>query len=266
MASTPAKNAVLHGGRWNRLKTLWREDRTALGVLVTMPSVQIVQVVARAGLDFILIDVEHGPIDAQSLHAMIAATTGTSLVPLVRVAAVEPWLAKLPLDLGVLGVCFPMTNTRAAAEAVVKAVRYPPVGERFWGPFYAAPRWGVSLNEYTQAADDEVLAIGMIEHIDAVNRVEEIVSAPGLDLVFVGPGDLATSMGLKGEFDHAEVSAAIRKAEDPIRESSVILGGVATDPATANEMISRGYRALIVGFDWLLLQRGIASAVEGIRR
>jgi len=224
------KNALQRGGKWNRLKSLWREGRTALGVLATIPSVQIVQILARSGVDFILIDMEHGPIDANSAHAMIAATQGTPLVPLVRVGAIEPWLAKVPLDLGALGVCFPMTNSRAEAEIAVRAVHYPPNGDRYWGPFYAAPRWNVSLNEYTQTADEEILAIGMGEHIDVVDTISDVASTPGLDLVFIGPGDLATSMGLKGQVDHPEVAAAISKLEAPIRDSAVILGGVATQP------------------------------------
>jgi 4-hydroxy-2-oxoheptanedioate aldolase len=128
---------------------------------------------------------------------MIAATSGTPAVPLVRVTATAPWHAKLPLELGALGICFPMTTTRAAAESAERAVRYPPTGERFWGPFYAAPRWGVSIGEYLDCADEEVLAIGTIEHIDAVN-------SPGLDLLLIGPGDLATSMDLRGQTDHPE--------------------------------------------------------------
>jgi 4-hydroxy-2-oxoheptanedioate aldolase len=252
------------GEQLNRLKTLWRQGRAALGAIATIPSIQTVQIMARAGLDWILIDMEHSAIDAEMAHAMIAATSGTPLVPLVRVADASSWQAKLPLDLGALGICFPMTTTRAAAEAAVRAVRYPPLGERFWGPFYAPPRWGISMREYLDCANEEVLAIGTIEHIDAVKSISEIVSTPGLDLAFIGPGDLATSMGLRGAIDHPDVTAAIATLEDAIRNSPVILGGVATTPDRANEMIARGYRALVVGFDWSLLQRGIASAIQGI--
>jgi 4-hydroxy-2-oxoheptanedioate aldolase len=259
-------NALQSGGQLNRVKSLWREGRTALGAIATIPSVQTVQILARSGLDWILIDMEHGAIDAGTAHAMIAATSGTPLVPLVRVAAATPWHAKVPLDLGALGICFPMTTTRADAEAAVRAVRYPPAGERFWGPFYAPPRWGVSMREYLDRADDEVLAIGTIEHIGAIDTIGDVVSTPGLDLVFIGPGDLATSMGLRGRVDHPDVQAAMKTLEEPIRNSPVILGGVATTPEQANAMIARGYRALVVGFDWSLLHRGIASAIEGISR
>jgi 4-hydroxy-2-oxoheptanedioate aldolase len=254
-----------NGEQVNRLKALWRDGRTAIGAIATIPSVQIVQIMARSGLDWILIDMEHGAIDAGAAHAMIAATSGTSLVPLARVATATGWQAKLPLDLGAFGICFPMTTTRAAAESAVRAVRYPPLGERFWGPFYAPLRWGLSMREYLDRADDEVLAIGTIERIDAIDSISEVVSTPGLDLVFIGAGDLATSMGFKGQIDHPEVVAAIKTLEDAIRKSPVILGGVATTREQAQNMIERGYRALVVGFDWSLLQRGLASALDGIQ-
>ena len=108
----------------NRLKRLWREGRTTLGAIATIPSVQTIQIMACSGLDWILIDMEHGSIDIDMAHAMIAATSGTPLVPIVRIASTSAWQAKLPLDIGALGVCFPMTTTRQAAEEVVKAVKY----------------------------------------------------------------------------------------------------------------------------------------------
>ena len=250
----------------NRLKTLWREGGIALGAIATIPSVQVVQVMAQAGLDWVMIDLEHGAIGPEAAHAMIAATTGTKLVPLVRVGAASTTHAKLPLDLGAMGICFPMMTTRKDAEAAVRAVRYPPEGERFWGPFSAALRWGLSVQEYVEVANEKVLAIGTIEHIDALASIKEVVGTPGLDLVFIGPGDLATSMGLKGRTDYPAVTDAIAKLEPSIRESNVAMGGVATTPEQALAMIDRGYRALVVGFDWSLLQSGIANAVKGVRR
>ena len=254
------------GGKLNRVKKLWREGQCALGAIATIPSVQSVQVMARAGLDWILIDMEHGPIDFAAAHAMIAATSGTPLVPFVRVSAATPWHAKLPLDLGALGICFPMTTRGADAEAAVRAVRYPPEGERFWGPFYAPLRWDVSMQEYLDQANEEVLAIGTIEHVDVLDSIGEVVAAPGLDLVFIGPGDLATSMGLKGRVDHPSVQSAIQTLESIILRSPVALGGVAPTPARAQEMIAKGYRAIVLGFDWSLLQQGITAALAAVRR
>ena len=111
-----------------------------------------------------------------------------------------------------------------------------------------------------------MLAIGTVEHVDALATISEVVTTPGLDLVFIGPGDLATSMGLKGQSDHPQVLEAVRQLEQAIRGSSVLLGGVAQSVERANEMIARGYRALVIGFDWSLLQKGIAVATGGINR
>jgi 4-hydroxy-2-oxoheptanedioate aldolase len=255
-----------HRPELNRLRALWAEGRCALGAIATIPSVPVVQVLARSGLDFILIDMEHGPIGPTEAHAMIAATAGTPLVPLARVAATTARHAKVPLDLGATGVCFPQVSTRADAEAAVRAVRYPPLGERAWGPFYAPLRWGLSMRDYLDRADDEVLAIATVEHIDALQTIDEVVSTPGLDLAFIGPGDLATSMGHRGRAEHPEVQAAMLRFEEAIRPSPVALGGVAPTPERANAMVARGYRALVVGFDWSLLQRGCAAAIEGIVR
>lgn len=249
------------GPSLNRLRALWAEGKTALGAIATIPSAQTIQIMARSGLDFVMIDMEHGAVDAGSAHNMIAATSGTPLVPLVRVASTSAWHAKAPLDFGALGVAFPMTSTQEAAAAAVAAVRYPPRGERFWGPFYAPLRWDVSMREYQDRIDDEVLAIGVVEHIDALKTIHEVVATPGLDLAFIGPGDLATSMGLKGRADHPDVQAATRTLEEAIRASPVALGGVATTPEQIAAMRSRGYKALAVGFDWSLLQRGIQSLI-----
>jgi len=253
-------------GRLNRLRDVWARGGTTLGAIVTSPSIPTVQTMARSGLDWIIIDMEHGAIDLSAAHGMIAATSGTPLVPLVRVPERAAWHAKAPLDFGAMGICFPMTTRREDAEAVVKAVRYPPLGERLWGPFYAPLRWNLSMREYLDRANDEVLAIGTIEHVDALTSIADVCATPGLDLAFIGPGDLATSMGLKGQPDHPSVQNTIRQLEVAIAKSPVLLGGVAPTAEQANQMIARGYRALVVGFDWSLLQRGIASVIDGVER
>src|SRR5579883_1652254 len=120
----------------NRLKTEWRAGRPTFGAIATIPSIQTVQIMAQS-LDWIIVDLEHWPIDLTTAHAMIVATGGTSCVPLASIASNEPCLAKAPMDIGALGINFPMIQNRADAEKAVRSVRYPPRGERLWGPFHA---------------------------------------------------------------------------------------------------------------------------------
>ena len=258
---TSAKPAPL-----NRLRKQWREGRPTFGAIATIPSIQTVQIMARSGIDWIIVDLEHGPIDLGSAHAMITATSGTPCVPMVRIAANEPWLAKAPMDLGALGINFPMICSRADAEKAVRSVRYPPKGDRLWGPFHAPFRWGVSMADYMATADDDMICMITIEHVEAVERIDEIMATPGIDLAVIGPGDLATSINKRGLPDDPEVLALMARAEAGILKSGVPIGGVARTAEQANRMIDRGYVALALGFDWSLFQRGIAASFEGIKR
>jgi len=250
----------------NRLRKEWREGRPTFGAIATIPSIPTVQIMACSGLDWIIVDLEHGPIDLTSAHAMITATAGTPCVPLARVAANEPWLAKAPMDIGALGINFPMICSRSDAEKAVRSLRYPPNGDRFWGPFHAPFRWGVSMPDYMAAADEDMICMITIEHADAVNRIDEIMATPGIDVAVIGPGDLATSINKRGQIDDPEVQALMKRAEEGILKSGVPIGGVARTAEQANAMIDRGYLALALGFDWSLFQRGIADAFRGIKR
>ena len=250
----------------NRLRKQWREGRPTFGAIATIPSIQTVQIMARSGFDWIIVDLEHGPIDLGSAHGMIVATSGTPCVPLARIAANEPWLAKAPMDIGALGINFPMIGSRADAEKAVRSVRYPPRGDRLWGPFHAPFRWGVSMPDYMATADDDMICMITIEHVEAVNHIDEIMAVPGIDVAVIGPGDLATSIDKHGRADDPEVLALMARAEAGILKSGVPIGGVARTAEQANRMIDRGYLALALGFDWSLFARGIAASFDGIKR
>ncbi|MBV8921231.1 HpcH/HpaI aldolase family protein [Bradyrhizobium sp.] len=249
----------------NRLRQAFRDKRPTFGAIATIPSVQTVRIMAQS-LDWIVVDLEHGPIDLTAAHAMIVATAGTPCVPMVRIAANEPHLAKAPMDFGALGINFPMISSAAEAEKAVRSVRYPPRGDRLWGPFHAPFRWNVSMADYMASADDDMMCMITIEHVEAVERIDEIMATPGIDVAVIGPGDLATSINKRGLIDDGEVQALIKRAEEGILKSGVPIGGVARSADQANAMIDRGYLVLALGFDWSLFQRGITASLAGIRR
>jgi len=249
----------------NRLKAALAAGEPTFGLIATIPGIQTVQILARAGVDWLIIDMEHGPIDVSSAHAMIVATAGTPTVPLVRLPWSHPWQAKPAMDLGALGIVFPMICSREEAEAAVRSVRYPPDGDRLWGPFYAPMRWGQGMARYIDVANENMLAIATIEHPNAVRNIDEIMAVPGLDLAFIGPGDLAMSLGIPGQFDHPAFKAAVAEAEAGILRSKVPLGGVARTPDQAKQMLDRGYRAIVFGFDWMLLQQAVVRFLEDVR-
>jgi 4-hydroxy-2-oxoheptanedioate aldolase len=250
----------------NPLKARLAADRPAVGLLVSMPSVHATQVLCACGFDWLFFDMEHGPIGIESAHAMIAATNGTRTAPVVRVPWNVPWLMKPVLDAGAMGVIVPMIRSAAEAEAAVRAVRYPPTGERGFGPFYAPARFGLTMQTYADPADREILCILLIEHKDAIDDIEAIVRVPGVDACLIAPFDLAMSYGHRDGPDHDEVRAAIAQAEEAIRNSPVHLGGLAVTADLANAMIGRGYRLILIGFDTMLLQRAAGEVLNAIDR
>ena len=159
-----------------------------------------------------------------------------------------------------------MIRSAADAEEAVRAVRYPPTGQRGFGPFYAPLRFGLTMQTYADPADEEIFCILLIEHKDAVDAIDQIVAVPGVDACLIAPFDLAMSYGYRDGPDHPEVQAAIKQAEQAIVKSPVHLGGLALTAEIANAMIGRGYRMILTGFDIRLLQQGAAAILSGIER
>ena len=169
------------------------------------------------------------------------------------------------MDLGALGIVFPMMNAREQAEAAVRSVRYPPAGDRLWGPFYAPMRWGQSMRQYIDAANRNVLAIMTIEHPDAVRNIDEIMSVPGWTSRSSGQeiSQCRSESPVSSTTRHSR--AAVTEAEAGILRSKVPLGGVARTPDQARDMLERGYRAIVFGFDWMLLHDATARFLEEVR-
>lgn len=246
----------------NPLRRKLRAGSPAFGTLVSMPSPQLVQLLAGAGFDWLIIDMEHGVIGIESAQAMINATAVSGCVPLVRVAWNVHWLAKPALDAGALGIVVPMVRSAAEAAAAVAACRYPPAGERGWGPFYAPSRWGLDAMSYTAIADEAVLRVVLIEHVEAVENIEEIVAVEGLDVALVAPFDLSVSLGIPGRFDEPAFREAVARAERAILDSPVVLGGLAADAEAARALVERGHRFVLLSYDSALVTRAAQALLE----
>jgi 4-hydroxy-2-oxoheptanedioate aldolase len=253
-------------GAINPLKARRAAGKPAIGLRVSMPSVHVTQVLAATGFDWLFFDMEHGPIGIESAHAMISATAGSACAPVVRVPWNVPWLAKPVLDAGAMGIIFPMIRSAAEAEQAVRAVRYPPAGDRGFGPFYAPARFGLTMQTYADPADREILCILLIEDKDAIDDIEAIVRVPGVDACLIAPFDLAMSYGYRDGPAHAEVQDAIGRAERAILDSPVHLGGLAVTAELANAAIARGCRLVLIGFDTMLLQRAAGEVLNAIDR
>lgn len=200
--------------RLNKVKRLLKEGKPAIGSWLNLPCLNSAEAMAHAGWDWVTVDAEHGPMDMLMLNNMFMAIGTTDAVPMCRIPENDPVWVKRILDAGAMGIVVPMVCSAEEAAMAVKYAKYPPEGIRSAG----GGRWRFwAGGDYTQHANDEILVIVQIEHPDAVERAEEILSVPGVDGCFIGPGDLAWTMGFGkglGEKDprHAEAVARVVRA------------------------------------------------------
>ncbi|MGH7067382.1 MAG: HpcH/HpaI aldolase family protein [Acetobacteraceae bacterium] len=250
----------------NRVKQLWQEGKAAVNGWLAIPSGFAAEVMSQAGWDSLTVDIQHG---VQDYHSMVACFHGMQarpVTPLVRVPWNEPGIIGKCLDGGAMGVICPMINNRAQAEAFVAACRYPPAGTRSNGPIRAGI-YG-EAGGYVKTANAEVLCIPMIETEEALDNLEAILDVPGINGIYVGPSDLAFSLGLEPRLDREEPQI-LKIYERLVKECSKrgIAPGVHNlTPAYAARMIGMGFRFVTLANDSGLLLRAAQAGVAAVRQ
>lgn len=239
--------------------------KASLGVFQCLPSQGVSEVLIASGVDWILVDMEHGAIDIESAADMLALIGRSNCTPIVRVPSNDRAFIKRVLDAGALGVMIPMVNTPEEAAEAVASCKYPPAGARGVGPGRASI-FGVRMVDYLSRADDEVSVIVQAEHADALRRIDEIAAVPGVDVVFVGPYDLSYSMGLPGRIDQPAVEAAISAVLDACQKAGKIAGIFCMDAVAAARRADQGFRFIALGLDSVYLHRAVQDAVDTSRR
>jgi len=231
--------------RPNLVRQKLNAGEVVIGCFVGFPSPEVVELCGHSGYDFVLIDAEHGAITPASAYHMVLAAEATGTVPLIRVPHNEPSIILRYMDIGAAGVMVPQINSAAEARAVVQAVKYHPQGNRGLAPTRAASYgFGATLSEYTEISNRETIVIAQIENIVGVEKVPEILDVPGIDVLLIGPSDLAQSLGYPGQLGHPEVLEAIERICEMCQGSDVALGTIAADAQTTNRLIERGFRMI----------------------
>ena len=237
-------------------------DRPLAGMWVCSGSPLVAEICAGAGLDWLLIDMEHSPNGLESVLAQLQAVAAYPVTPVVRVPIGDVVTLKQVLDLGAQNILVPMVSTADEARTLVEAVRYPPRGRRGVGSALArSARWN-RVDGYLAHADDHVSLFVQVETAEGVEAAAEIAAVDGIDGVFVGPSDLAASMGLLGQQSHADVATAVLRAFDAVRGQGKPVGVNAFDPVAAQSYLDAGAAFVLVGADVALLARGSESLAE----
>src|SRR6516165_2701858 len=250
--------------RANRVQELWQAGKPVLNSWCGVPSSFSAEVMAHAGWDSLVVDMQHGMIDYQVMVTMLQAISTTATVPLVRVPWNDPAHIQKALDAGAYGIVCPMINNRTEAERFVGAMRYAPLGYRSSGPIRAALYGG---SDYHAKANDIVIAFGMVETQEALDNLDAILSTPGLDAIYVGPSDLSISLGYAPGGDKPDewMMAALQKVLDGCKRHKVQPGIHCGAPAYAKKMIAMGFTFVTVGGDNRFMTLGGQAAVAEMK-
>jgi 4-hydroxy-2-oxoheptanedioate aldolase len=248
----------------NRLRELWKEDKPALGCWLSIPDSYCTEMLARLGFDWLCIDMQHGLIDYQRAVPMLQAISTTPAAPVVRVPWNDPGIIMKMLDAGACAVIVPMIETPADAERAVKACRYPPAGMRSFGPtravFTVPGDYFANVNEY-------VCCIPMIETAPALDNLDDILSVPGVDAVYIGPMDLSLAIGLppKPDSEEPDYAQARQKVLDACRRHNVV-AGIHSSATAGPGRVAEGFRFVLIASDATAMGRGAAMDLASVRQ
>lgn len=229
--------------------------RPQIGMWVCSSSPLVAEICAGSGLDWLLIDTEHSPNGLESTLSQLQAVSGYPITPLVRAPVGDRVIIKQLLDLGVQNLLIPMVDTAEQAREMVAAVRYPPLGVRGVGSALARASCWNRIENYLETANTTISLFVQIETTTAVANITEIAAVDGVDGLFVGPSDLAASMGLLGQQDHPDVVAAVEASIRLVRDLGKPVGVNAFAEATARRYLDAGATFVLVGADVAILAR-----------
>ena len=250
--------------RENKVRTIWKNGGAVINGWLGIPSSIAAENMAQANWDSLTVDLQHGHVDYQVAITMLQAISTTSITPMARVPWMEPGIIMKLLDAGAYGIVCPMINSRKECEAFVGACRYAPQGYRSFGPVRATWYGG---KDYFKHANETIIAMAMIETRQAVQNLDDILSVPGLDALYIGPNDLAISLGCapSGVPTDPIVLDAIKTIAAGAKRHKVIAGIHCGSTTMAKQMIAMGFQYTTLLADNAFLAGAAQSAVAEMR-
>ncbi len=242
-----------------------RNGRCTIGSWITLAHPAIAEIMAKAGFDWLTVDMEHSVLTIREAEELIRVIDLCGVMPLVRLSANDPVQIKRVMDAGAHGVIVPMVNSAPEAEQAVTAVRYPPKGRRGVG-LARAQGYGTRFDQYLNWANRNALVIVQVEHIKAVDNLEAILSVEGVDGYIVGPYDLSGSLGVPGEFDHPLMKNAMKRIEAVGKDSGKAPGihVIEPKPDELKSRIKQGYRFVAYSLDIRMLDCACRNGLNSI--
>ena len=251
--------------RKNKLKEIFKAGKSAVNGWLQIPNSFTAELMANQNWDSLTLDMQHGVIDYPNAIGMLQAISSTNVVPMARVNWNEPGQIMKILDAGAYGIICPMVSNKKEAENFVKACMYPPKGYRSFGPVRGLIYGG---SDYADYANEEMLKIAMIETKESLEKLDEIMSTPGLDGIYIGPADLSLAVGEAPGFDRPENTKAyfeILRILEHAKKNKIFSGIHNGSPEYALKMIDKGFNFVTIGSDQRAMSSGAKAIVDKMK-
>ena len=247
----------------NKFRKTVLNKEVCLGAWMQIGHCAVAEIFARAGFDWVCVDLEHGAIDLETMTSIFRTLDAFDCVPVARLPLNDPvWIHRC-LDAGARGLIIPMVNSASEAEKAISEAKYPPRGVRGFG-YSRANMHGMDFDSYIKEANDEIAMVMQIEHKNAIANLEEIARVDGVDGFFIGPLDLSGSMGITGQLDHPDMAAALDKYKKVCNDFDLSAGMhlVRPNEDTIQSSINQGYTLIALGLDNVFIDESSKAALK----
>lgn len=237
------------------------EQQAVYGLWVTLDAASITEIAVHCGLDWVVIDAEHGHLDWHDITEHVRAAVRSNTVVLVRISNIDEGIIKRVLDIGADGIVVPHIESAAEWNKALWYARYPPAGMRGIGA-ERATKWGSAFAQHVQDANENLMMIPIIESVKGGDNIDEIMAVPGTEIVFFGPADFSASAGFAGEWEGGDVAASIQNIKNKIIAAGKNCGVMVRSKQDLQHRHEQGFRMLSIGADAGLLLKNIKSFLE----
>lgn len=249
------------------LKRRLQAGETVIGPFIIIPSMTLVDTLGYAGMDFCILDTEHGPLDMNTVSELVIAADGTGVAPIVRVGDNDELLILRVLDVGAAGVQVPQINCKEDADNVIHAAKYTPMGQRGMSVFTRAGEYYKREGRgHFEEQNDETLVVVHIEGQRGLDNLDEIMTVEGIDVLFLGPYDISQSLGVPGDVLNPKVANAIQQASDKARAQGRAVGSYAKDVEMGKWLLDVGVQYLSINVDATIFMQACENIVNQLRK
>ena len=250
----------------NFLKEKLMRGKAVVGTWMIIPSAKVSDIIASSGLDFLIIDSEHGPINFETAELMAIACENNSASPVMRVSGVQEGEILKALDIGVHCVQIPNVTTTEQAKQAISFAKYPPVGNRGFSPFTRVGQYtSVHAKELTQRTNENVLVAMHIEGKEAADNIDGILNVKELDIVFIGLYDISKSLGISGDIDNHKVMKILRETSKKINDAGKYPGSIVTSTEQMKRFIDDGIKYITFSVDCEIIKNNYKAITKSFR-